>query len=127
MIHQHMSSREPDKLAEQRTHPVFARMLHSAVVAALSLTGILATATGAASAEGLCGERHEILNSIATRHVNPPVATGLAYGEGLIEVLETNDRLTWTIINTMPDGTTCVVGVVESWDERLRKIAPPAS
>ena len=97
MIHQHMSSREPDKLAEQRTHPVFARMLHSAVVAALSLTGILAT------------------------------ATGLAYGEGLIEVLETNDRLTWTIINTMPDGTTCVVGVVESWDERLRKIAPPAS
>jgi len=40
----------------------------------------------------------------------------------VIELLHSNDRTTWTLIITMPDGMTCPIAAGQSW-EALKTLA----
>lgn len=62
MIRKNILPRKPQKPVLQPTYPGVAGILDGAVIAALSLTGILMAAAGPASADARCGERHAILN-----------------------------------------------------------------
>ncbi len=44
-----------------------------------------------------------------------PVAMGLASNGGVIEVLASENG-SWTLLVTMPDGTSCVLAAGESWE-----------
>jgi len=56
-----------------------------------------------------------------------PVAIGVTNKGGLVEVLTTGDGNTWTIIVSMPNGTSCMVAAGEGWRSMERddsKLAP---
>ncbi len=56
-----------------------------------------------------------MLGHLAKKYGEAPAAVGVTNKGGLIEVLTSSDGLTWTIIVSMPGGTSCLVAVGEGW------------
>jgi len=75
-----------------------------------------------ASAQGLCGERVDIIDTLKTRYQEAPISMGLAGNGGVVEVFA-SQKGSWTIVVTQPTGVTCVVSAGESW-ENLKGMVP---
>ncbi len=70
------------------------------------------------AAEATGTPRDVVVKFLGERHAEAPVAYGLAANGGLIEVFTTADGATWTIVLTMPNGMSVVVGSGEAWTRR---------
>lgn len=82
-----------------------------------AVIGTLGAGTPAAHAQqGVCAERAEVLAHLSGAYKESPVAMGLANNGGVIEVLRSDDRKTFTILITMPDGVSCMIAAGESWE-----------
>jgi hypothetical protein len=76
------------------------------------------------SAGPVCGDRAKVIDSLAAKYAEEPVAVGVTPNGGVIEVLSAPDGRTWTILFTRPDQVTCLLVSGEAWQD----IAPvPAS
>ncbi len=62
-----------------------------------------------------CDLRDRILDHLAQKYDESPVAIGVTNKGGLVEVLTSGDGGTWTIIVTFPNGTSCLVAAGEGW------------
>ena len=92
--------------------------------ATLLLTG-LAGAASPAAAQPLCAQRSEVAAQLRSRHAETPVALGIAANGGVVEVFSAGDGSTWTLVITMPDGTSCMLAVGEAWENLPRVAAGP--
>jgi hypothetical protein len=102
-----------------------AAYLGLALVPALTL-GSFETAAQAA-AQAPCSPRTDVLGHLAKKYGESPVAIGVTNKGGLVEVLTTGDGNTWTIIVSMPNGTSCMVAAGEGWRTKIHddtKLAP---
>ena len=82
-----------------------------------SLAGsLLALPAAAQQQQPFCSARTQLIGQLANQYSEVPVAMGLASNGGVIEVLTAKSGLTWTIVITMPNGTTCMVAAGESWE-----------
>ncbi len=68
-----------------------------------------------AMAQSACSPRAEVIGHLAKKYGEAPVAIGVTNKGGLVEVLTTIDGGTWTIIVSMPNGTSCLVAAGEGW------------
>lgn len=68
-----------------------------------------------ASAQNLCGERVDIIDTLKTRYHEAPISMGLAGNGGVVEVFA-SQKGSWTIVVTQPTGVACVVSAGESWE-----------
>lgn len=62
-----------------------------------------------------CNERDNVLELLAKKYKETPVAEGMTNTGGLVEVLTTDDGSTWTMIVTSPQGMSCLVAAGEGW------------
>lgn len=97
----------------------FARL--SVTAAAPALLGfVTALAIGAhgapAEAQSVCATRGQIIDSLESEYAEAPQALGMGNDGNVIELLTTQDGSTWTLLLTMPDGTSCVVAAGEAWE-----------
>lgn len=86
---------------------------------------VLVAATVSAPAQAqqpACTARNDVISHLATKYSEKPVALGLANNGGVIEVLSSKQGNSWTIIITMPNGTSCMIAAGEHWED-LPKIA----
>jgi hypothetical protein len=95
-------------------------------VSAFALTAAAGSEAVATNNDHSCSTRANVLSHLATKYSEAPVAVGLAENGGVIEVLTSTEGGTWTIIVTMPDGTSCMVAAGQDW-EQLPKIAAKGS
>jgi hypothetical protein len=86
-----------------------------------------------------CSKRDDVLAQLDKKYKELPAAFGLANNGGLIEVL-TSDPVfdsngdgipdttkTWTIIVSMPNGTSCLLAAGENWQPiEWEAYKPPA-
>ncbi len=106
-----------------------AAYLGLALVPALTL-GSLETSAQAmtqTAAQAACSPRTDVLGHLAKKYGEAPVAIGVTNKGGLVEVLTTGDGNTWTIIVSMPNGTSCMVAAGEGWRTKIHddtKLAP---
>ena len=70
-----------------------------------------------------CAPRAVVLQSLQARFGEVLIARGLATGGTLVEVLA-NDKGTWTMLFTRPEGISCMVLTGEAWERVEPK--PPA-
>ncbi len=91
-------------------------------VAAVSLAASAYSAAAAppASADELCGTRAANLKHLGGQYLEQPVAAGIALNGGYVELLSSRAGVTWTIVITKPDGSTCVVVAGEDWEDTPR-------
>lgn len=97
---------------------------------ALALSLVAATAlTASAAEEGPqgCATRAKVLNHLSANYAEAPVAIGLAQNGGVIELLTSGQGNTWTIIITMPDGTSCMLAAGEDWEQISHSMAAKGS
>ncbi|MHA1566342.1 MAG: hypothetical protein ACTSX7_13600 [Alphaproteobacteria bacterium] len=59
--------------------------------------------------------RADVVKLLGDRYAEVPVSMGLAQNGGVVEVFTTRDGATWTIVLTMPNGRSRVIGSGESW------------
>ena len=68
-----------------------------------------------AMAQVQCGQRGKIVEWLAVKFKEAPIATGVSSKGSLIEVLSTHDGDTWTLIVTSPDGNSCLIASGQGW------------
>lgn len=94
-------------------------MFRQALVSAAIL--IAATITPAAAQQQqqqpACTKRTDVVEHLAGKYKEAPVAIGLANNGGVIEVLSSQTGTSWTIIITMPNGTSCMIAAGENWEK----------
>ncbi len=91
-------------------------MLKVLLSAALMTAGLALAAAPVLAQETPCTERTAVLKQLSGQYKEAPVAMGLANNGGVIELLNSRDRTTWTLIITMPDGMTCPIAAGQSWE-----------
>ena len=72
-----------------------------------------------------CSKRTDVVSQLGDKYKEAPSAVGLANNGGLIEVLTSGDGSTWTIILSMPNGTSCLLAAGEDWQAVERIAAGP--
>ncbi len=93
----------------------------------LALVPVLTLGSFEAAAQTACKPRTDVVGHLAKKYGEAPVAIGVTNNGGLVEVLTTGDGNTWTIIVSMPSGTSCMVAAGEGWRSMERddaKLAP---
>ncbi len=78
------------------------------------VTGFTFVATSA-MAQPQCNERDNVLDLLAKKYQETPIAAGVTNTGGLVEVLTDIKSGTWTIIVTTPQGMSCLVAAGEGW------------
>ena len=91
-------------------------MYRLALAATLVAASVL-TASAAEEPPHSCSTRTNVLNHLANNYSEAPVAIGLAENGGVIELLTSGQGNTWTIIITMPNGTSCMLAAGEDWEQ----------
>jgi len=91
------------------------------LAAVLLALGIIATPANA-QANPQCNPRDDVLELLAKKYKEAPVAVGITNTGGLIEVLAEPNGNTWTIIVTTPKGISCLVAAGEGWRE-MKQVA----
>jgi hypothetical protein len=87
------------------------------VLAALSLP------LPALAGQMACSQRDDVLAQLGSKYKEAPSAAGIANNGGLIEVLTSDEGKTWTIILSMPNGTSCLLAAGENWQSVENTVA----
>jgi hypothetical protein len=74
----------------------------------LGFAGVV-LATQIARAEGQCGPRDMVMQTLTDRYGETRRSLGLAGPTQVMELFASDETGTWTITLTMPDGVTCMV------------------
>ena len=75
----------------------------------------LVASTAMAQAQPQCNERDNVLELLAKKYQETPIAAGVTNTGGLVEVLTDHKSGTWTIIVTTPQGMSCLAAAGEGW------------
>jgi hypothetical protein len=81
----------------------------------LALSAGFALVASTATAQTQCNERDNVLELLAKKYKETPIAAGVTNTGGLVEVLTDTKGGTWTIIVTTPQGMSCLVAAGEGW------------
>jgi len=80
------------------------------------LLGSLAVSTPTvAQTAGVALDRKAVAKELNEKHHEKPVGMGLADNGGVLELFSSEDGETWTMILTMPNGKSFLVGSGKSW------------
>jgi hypothetical protein len=74
----------------------------------------------ASAAPIFCGARSDVLTKLASDFRDQPASVGLTSDGQLLEVLTSDNKLTWSILVTSPNGVSCIVAAGESWQDKAR-------
>ena len=77
---------------------------------------VIAASFPATAQQPRCTKRPDIVNHLATKFAEAPIAIGLSASGGIIELLSSEKGGSWTIIITMPSGNTCVIAAGKNWE-----------
>jgi hypothetical protein len=91
--------------------PLAKRIMYSMMLFAVA--GILVSSV--AMAQVPCDQRDKIVEWLAVKYKEAPIATGISSTGSLIVVLSTHDGETWTLIVSSPDGNSCLIGSGQGW------------
>ncbi len=75
-----------------------------------------------AMAQVPCDQRDKIVEWLAVKYKEAPIATGVSSNGHLIEVLATQDGDTWTLIITSPDGNSCMIASGQGWRAKPHEV-----
>ncbi|MGQ0674929.1 MAG: hypothetical protein ACT4N4_02415 [Rhodospirillales bacterium] len=85
-------------------------------VAALLLTAAPALAQG----QMPCGDRDELLAKLKAEYKETPAGFGMTGGGQVVELL-TSEKGSWTLLLSLPNGRSCLIGSGEGWELRSAK------
>ena len=98
------------------TIPTGISMMLAAILTAVSTAAVSTAASAQSGARSEpCGPRSMVVGNLAEQYQESPVAIGVTSGGGLVEVLSSSGGETWTIIDSTPEGVSCLIAAGEGW------------
>ena len=95
----------------------------------LIFLGILLTISltiPALPAEMQCGKRSEFISELERKYDEVPRFLGITQAGDIIEIFTAPKGLTWTLVVTVPDGVSCLIGAGSDWTEIPAKRGSPS-
>ncbi|MGG7567022.1 hypothetical protein ACQ5SO_12785 [Rhodovulum sp. DZ06] len=85
---------------------------------ALMLAAVLAGGAGQrAEAQGaLCADRADVVQRLQEKYGESRRGIGLLQDQRVVEIWTSPNSGTWTIVITLPDGSTCLLAAGEDWE-----------
>jgi len=77
--------------------------------------GVVATAPPVFAQTTTCAERGNIVKQLNDRYMEQLTAGGLQSATSILEIWTSPESGSWTLLQTRPDGTSCVVGSGTAW------------
>ncbi|MGI9419995.1 MAG: hypothetical protein ACR2RA_19395, partial [Geminicoccaceae bacterium] len=109
---------------EDRRSTGFAR----AIAAALTFVLAGLSVTGDASAQSMrCVAHDKMVERLGAQLAEAPVSIGLGSDGKLLELFTTDDGATWTLVQTMPQGFSCIVAAGRFWHSRTPNADDPTA
>lgn len=102
-----------DRVRKSIRNAVF-RVVAGIVIGFVALT-VVAAFSGPVSAQQVTGDRTTLVKELTQRFAEHPVSIGLTSTGAMIEVFASEDGSTWTMLLTLPEGQSQVIGDGESW------------
>ena len=78
---------------------------------------------GSASAQSQWIERDEVVQKLGAEYGEQPAALGLASNGGVMELFAAPDGATWTLVITMPNGSSRLIAAGEGWTTAPMRVA----
>ncbi len=72
-----------------------------------------------------CADRNLIVERLSTKYGETRQSAGLNQNNGMVEVFASNDTGTWTILVTMPNGTSCLMAAGKAWQGETASVDIP--
>ena len=69
-----------------------------------------------ATAQSICVQHADMLSGLEEYYNEMPSTMGLTKNGNMVEILTSPNGETWTIIVTLPNGTSCLIAVGENWE-----------
>jgi hypothetical protein len=63
-----------------------------------------------------CHNATEIAKQLSSKYEEAPVAFGLQSNGNLLQVYASENKNTWTVVSTTPNGLSCIVAAGKSWE-----------
>jgi hypothetical protein len=63
-----------------------------------------------------CHNATEIAKQLNSRYDESPVAFGLQSNGNLLQVYASEEKGTWTVVSTTPNGLSCIVAAGKTWE-----------
>jgi len=89
---------------------------------ALKIVGVVALSAAClggsaapSAAQAVCGVRNDVIKALNQQFDESPVGLGLTGSRQAIELLVSKAG-TWTLLVTMPDGTSCILSAGKNWE-----------
>ncbi len=101
--------------------------IFGAVGLALTLMMAAATLTNPANAQTVCLAHGDLVKQLSTRYAEEPMGIGLANDGTVMQLFASKDGNTWTLVRTLPDGTSCLMAGGEAWADVPTPVAGRAS
>jgi hypothetical protein len=96
-------------------------MWHRIILCALA--GLI-FCSGSGRAQGVCGDRDEIVAALEQTYGERKTAVALSGGGGLVELYTAADGR-WTLLYTAPAGPTCLLAAGEAWQSWATPVETP--
>lgn len=84
---------------------------------------LLASAAVPAAAQQICANRDVLVDSLSKDYSESLRGLGMDSEGNVIELLTARDGTTWTLLITMPDGTSCVMATGQAWESMPQTVA----
>ncbi|MCH8112286.1 MAG: hypothetical protein IH905_10110 [Proteobacteria bacterium] len=78
-----------------------------------------------AHAQQYCSSRSALTKHLLARYAESPVSQGLSVKGTLLEVFAAKDGSSWTLVETLPIGVSCVRATGESWSNNPTLASDP--
>ncbi len=63
-----------------------------------------------------CHNATEIAKQLSSKYDEAPVAFGLQSNGNLLQVYASDEKGTWTVVSTTPNGLSCIVAAGKTWE-----------
>ena len=63
-----------------------------------------------------CHNATEIAKQLSSKYDEAPVAFGLQSNGNLLQVYASEEKQTWTVVSTTPNGLSCIVAAGKTWE-----------
>ncbi len=96
----------------------------SRIFTAVFGAALIAAMASPLSAQMVCGDRGDVLGSLAQKYEEHPVSMGLANNGSVLEVLASTAG-SWTVMLTRPDGKSCLLVTGEGFENVPKLVKGP--
>ena len=89
-------------------------MIRFGLIVSAAILGVISSSV--ANHQPNCARRDRVVRHLSNTYAERTIAIGLTDLGGVIELFQSNDGKTWTIVTTMPDGISCQIAGGKYWE-----------